>query len=207
MRIEAAEGAFDLQTRRHHHAVHIDCPCAHAQRGEHARDDGRVDRLQGRHRRHREPLQPPTDGARRRHDLHFAEAVKQRIVLHESEMPQPPAPNDQQPNQQADHRDGAEVAPPRRPGTRRADRGIEAGRSQVLSEQLQPGIRGKRDVGKVQLQIPIDSCLQIGSASSHVRWPFVDARRVGWHHSSTTTEGLFQLQSVDTPPEFLSHQG
>jgi len=61
-----------------------------AQRGEHARDHGCVDRLQARDGRHREPLQPATHRARRRHDLDFAEAVKQRIVLDEGEVPQPP---------------------------------------------------------------------------------------------------------------------
>ncbi len=198
MGIEAAEGAFDLQARRHDDPVHIDRPCAHAQRGQHARDHRRVDRLQARDRRHREPLQPATHRARRRHDLHLAEALEQRIVLNIREVAQPPAPYYQQPDQQPHHRHDAEIPPPGQPRTGGPDGRIEPSRAQILPEQLQAGIRGERDVRELQLEIPIDSRAQIGSASSHVRWPFVDARRVGWHHSSTTTEGLFQLQSVDT---------
>jgi hypothetical protein len=126
MGIKPAEGALDLQTGRDHHAVHINRPRAHAQRREHARDDRRVDRLQGHDSRHREPLQPPTRGARRRHNLDFAEALEQRIVLEIREVAQASAPHDQQPDHQSHHRSRTEVAPPRRPGTRRADRGIEA---------------------------------------------------------------------------------
>jgi hypothetical protein len=161
MRIKAPEGSLDLEARRDHDAVHVNRPRAHTQRGEHARDHGRIDRLQGRDRRHRESLQPPTDGARRRQDLHFAEAAKQRIVLHEGEMPQPPAPDDQQPDHQADHRDGAEVAPARRPGPCGTDRRVEARRAQVLPEQLQTGIGRQRHVREFQLEIPIDSRAQI----------------------------------------------
>jgi hypothetical protein len=74
MRIEPPEGAFDLQAGRHHDAVHIDGPRPYAERAQHARHDCRVDRLQARDRRHREPLQPATHGPRRGHDLHLAEA-------------------------------------------------------------------------------------------------------------------------------------
>jgi hypothetical protein len=95
MRVEAAKGAFDLQAGRHHDAVHINRPRPHAQGRQHARDHGRVDRLQGRDRRHRESLQPPTRGARRRHHLHFAEPLEQRIVLDEGEVPQPSATDHQ----------------------------------------------------------------------------------------------------------------
>jgi hypothetical protein len=172
MRVEAAEGAFDLQARRHDDPVHIDRPRAHAQRGEDARDHRRVDLLQAGDGRHREALQPPTHGAGRRQNLDLAEALEHRIVLEIRQMPQSPTADDQQPGHQPHHRHGAEVAPAGRPGTRRANGRIEARRAQILPEQLEPGIRGERDVREFQLQIPIDSRPQIGSASSHVRWPF-----------------------------------
>ena len=173
MRVEPAEGPLDLQPGRDHHAVDIDRPRAHAQRRQHARDHRRVDRLQPCDGRHREPLQPPTHRARRRHHLDLAEALEQRVILDEGEMPQPPAAHEQQPHQHPHHRHRPEVTPGGHPGHGVADRRIEAGRAQVAAEQLEPGIRGQRDVGELELHISIDSGSQIGSASSHVRWPFV----------------------------------
>ncbi len=175
MRIEAAEGALDLQARRDHDPVHVDRPRPHAERGEHPGDHRRVDLLQAADRRHRKALQPPAHGARRRHDLHRAEALEQWVILQIREVAQPPAAHDQQADQHPHHRHHAKVAPPGRARTRRADRGIEAGRAQVLAQQLEPGIGGEGHVGKLELEIAIDSHAQIGSASSHVRWPFVVA--------------------------------
>jgi hypothetical protein len=139
--------------------------------------------------------------------LDFAEALKQRIVLHEGEMPQPSAPDDQQPNQQADHRDGPEVSPAGRPGTRGTNRGVEARRAQVQPKQLQAGIRRERDVGKFQLKIPMDSRAQIGSASSHVRWPFVVATEE-WVAPSFNHNGRpFSMAMRCFSLREMSHQG
>jgi hypothetical protein len=145
-----------------------------SQRCQHARDDRGVDGLEVADRRHRERLQPAAQGARRRHDAHFAEPAEHRLVLDEGQVPEPAAADHQQRDQQPDQRDGAEVAPGGRAGKRGAHHGIEAGRPQVPTEQLEPGVRREVHVREFQLQITIDSGSQIGSASSHVRWPFVD---------------------------------
>lgn len=175
MRVESPEGSLDLPACRHHHAVHIDGPRAEAQRRQHARDHRGVDLLQPLDAGHRERLQPAAERAGRRHDVDLAEPPEQGIVLNEGHVPQTPAAHDQQPDQQADHRHGPEVAPRGESGKRGAHDRIEARGPQIPAEQLQPGIRGERDVPEFQRQIPIDSCAQIGSASSHVWWPFVVA--------------------------------
>ena len=107
--------------------------------------------------RHREPLPPPTHGARGGHDLYLAEAAEQRIILDEGEGAQPPAADDQQPDQQPHHGHRAEIPPAGRPGAGGADRRIEPGRAQVAPEQLKPGIRRERHIREFQLEIPIDS--------------------------------------------------
>ena len=163
--------------------------------------------LQARDGRHRKPLQPPTDRPRRRHDLHLAEAFEQRVILDEGEVPQPSAADDQQSNQQAHHRHGPEVAPRGRPGTGVADHTIEPRGPQVAPEQLEPRIRGQRHVREFQLQIPIDSGAQISSASSHVRWPFVDGLKGLVGTSLQPQRKAFFNFKLSTRPEFLSHQG
>jgi hypothetical protein len=177
MGIESPEGAFHLQPGRDHHPVHIDRPRLHAQRRQHARDHGRVDGLQQRDGRHRESLQPSTRGPRRGYHLDLTEPSEQRIILQKRQVSQPSAADDQQRDQHAHHGHGAEVAPPARPATRMAHRRVEPGAAQVAAQQLQPGIRRERHVR--ERQIPIDSGSQIGSASSHVRWPFVAGVK-GW---------------------------
>ena len=203
MRIEAAEGAFDLQARRHHHAVDIDRPRAHPQRGEHARDDRRVDRLQVRDRRHREPLQPPTHRARRGHDLHLAEPAEQRIVLDEGEVAQPPARRRPAARSAVAPSPTAPKSPqPGVPAHAARTVALNPVAAQVPPEQLQPGVRRERDVREFQREIPIDSCPQIGSASSHVRWPFVDGRK-GVAPLQPQRKAFFN-HKASTPPEFLA---
>jgi hypothetical protein len=63
---------------------------------------------------------------------------------------QPPAADDHQPDHQPHPRDRTEVAPAGRPGTGGADRRIEPRGPQVLPEQLEPGVRGERDVREFQ---------------------------------------------------------
>jgi hypothetical protein len=89
-----------------------DAPGAHDQRGP-------IEEEEARDRRHRESVQPPTHGACRRHDLHLAEPLEQRVVLDEGEMPQASAPNQEQPDHQAHHRHGADVAPALKPVVRK----------------------------------------------------------------------------------------
>jgi hypothetical protein len=73
----------------------------------------------------------------------------------------------QQPEQHPRHRGEADVAADRRPAEGRPDHRVEVDATQVLGEQLQPGIRGQVHVPEVERQIAIDSGLQIGSSLSH----------------------------------------
>ena len=68
-------------------------------------------------------------------------------------------------------------------------------------------MRGERDVREFQLEIHIDSREEIGSAVSHVRWPFVGAMK-SWvvplfNHSGRPFLVSFPADSL----ELLSHQG
>ena len=179
MGIEPAEGPLDLQPGRDDDAIHIDRPGPDPQRRQHARDDHRVDGLQRGDGPHREGLQPAAQCAGRRHQADLAEPTEHGIVLHEAHVAQATAAHHQQRDQQAHHCHRAEVAPRGRASKRGADHRIEARRPQVPAEQLEPGIRRERHVCEFQWQIPIDSGSQIGSASSPVRWPFVDGVK-GW---------------------------
>ena len=205
MRVEPAEGPLDLQPGRDHHAVHIDRPGAQAQRPHHAGDHRRVDLLQPVDRGHGEGLQPATHRARRRQDLHLTEAPDQRIIVEEGEVPQPPAAHHEQPDHQAHHRRRAEVAPAAGAGERLTNHGVEAGRAQVAAEQLQPGIRGECDIGELQGQIAIDTRGQIGSSSSHGRWPFV-VGRTGWITPPFNHNGRpFSMTNCRARPGEMSH--
>ena len=205
MGIEPPEGPLDLQPGRPHHAVDIDRPGAQAQRPHDAGDHGRVDPLQSVDRGHGEGLQPATHRARRRQDLHLAEALDQRIVVEEGEVPQPPAAHHEQPDHQSHQRGHAEVTPAPGADKRLADHRVEASRAQVAAEQLQPCIRGESDVGELQGHIAIDTRGQIGSSSSHGRWPFVVGMRSGFAPSSNHNGRPFSITKCRVCPEEISH--
>ena len=131
MGIEPSEGALDLHAGRHHGAIDIDRQGPQGVARDHPCHHRGIQRLQRRHRAHREPLQPAADGPSGRHDAQAGEPPNHDVILHEHQMPQPSAAHDQQRQQQADQRHQAEVAPGRRAGTGLPDQGVEAGLAQV----------------------------------------------------------------------------
>ena len=142
----------------------------------HRRDHRGVQRLQPLDGRHRELGQPATHGARRRQDLQPAEALKQRVIRDILHVLYAPAPDDQQPDQQAHHRHDAKVASHTSASERRTDHGVQPHPPQIALEQFQPRIRRELDIVELKREIAIDTRMQIGVSSSHCQWPFVCGR-------------------------------
>ena len=173
VRVEAAKRAFDLLPRRHHDTVHIDRQRAETERGQHPRDDARVEILQPADGGHREHLQPAADGPRRRQVSEPGEAAEQWIVGDIRHMPQSATADHQQAQQQPHHRHEAVVAPRRGTTKDLAHQRVEPRLAEIPREQFEPGVRGQRDVAEVQRQIAIDTRLQIEFPLSHCQRPFV----------------------------------
>jgi hypothetical protein len=94
-------------------------------------------------------VQPAADRPRGRHHAEAAEALHQRVVLEERDMAQPTPADHHQGDDQAHHRDDAEVAPARcARKCLRITAALNRGRRRKIApEQLEPGIRRQRDVG------------------------------------------------------------
>ena len=207
MRVEAAKGAFDLQPPRHHDAIDIDRHRAESQRGQHPRDDARVEILQPPDRRHREVLQPATDGPGRRQVANSGEAAEQWIIRDIRDMPQAATAHDQQPEQQSHHRHEAVVAAGRGAAKHLAHQRVETRLAEIASEQLEPGVRGQRHVTERQRKIAIDTRRQIEFPLSHCQRPFrCGSGRLGRASFQSQRRAFFNFKLVGRL-SFLSHQG
>ena len=192
VRVVPAECPLYSQPRRNHHTIDIHRHRAQAQAGDDMRDHSGIERLQPFDRLHRESREPPTHGASRRKHLHPTKAQEDGIVRHIADVVQASTADHEQPDQQAHHRDYAEVAAQARALERSPDPIIETHRAQIPIKQLHSGIRRQLDIAELQRKISLDTSPQIGFSYPHYQWPFVCGLKVCSQLLSTTTEGLFQ---------------
>src|SRR4029453_10287533 len=207
VRVVASEGAFDLQPRRHDHAIDVDRQRAQRQPRQHMRDHRGVQDLQTTDRLHRKLPQPSAHRPCRWQMPQSAESLKERIILQICQMPQATTTDDDQANQKANYSNNAKIGPSSRPRKRFTYELIKLHRTQILAKQLQTGIRGQSDVSEFQLQISIDTSAQIGFSSSHFWWPFFEVEKDLVDTSFQPQRKAFFNFRMPKFSEKMSHQG
>ena len=127
-----------MQPGRNHHAVDIHRHRVQTQAWDDLLNHCGIQRLQPFDRLHRESREPPTHATRRRQHLQPTKPQEHGVVSHIANVVQAAATDNQQPDQQAYHRDDPEVALQKRASERRPDPIMETARPQIPVEHSSP---------------------------------------------------------------------
>ncbi len=125
--------------------------------------------------------------------------------MHKREVTHTTTTDNEQTNQKTDHGYDTEIRPASPTGKCFSYQSIEAQCAQVAAKQLQPGIGRQGDISKLQLQISVDTSGQIGFSSSHIWWPFVGGRRVGFTPPFNHNGRPFSISTTLISDQKLSH--